>query len=57
MRVPDLSSGAGHVVVTGASGRYLNPLREREMMLWAYTHFRLIKLHVAGALPYSVSHH
>lgn len=27
---PDLSSRSGHVVVTGAAGRYLNPLRERE---------------------------
>lgn len=27
---PDLSSRSGHVVVTGAAGCYLNPLRERE---------------------------
>lgn len=29
-REPDLSRGSRHVVVTGAGGRYLNPLKERQ---------------------------
>ena len=29
MRESDLSGSSGHVVVTGASGRYLNPLGQR----------------------------
>lgn len=50
MREPDLSSSSGHVVVTAASGRNLNPLRERETER-CYIHFRPINLHIPGALP------
>lgn len=49
MRESDLSCISGHVVVTGASGRYLNPLQEREKDV---TYLRLINLrtHIAATL-------
>lgn len=42
MREPNLSSSSSHVVVTGASGRYFNPLRETETER-CYTHLQTDK--------------
>lgn len=42
MREPYLSSSSGHVVVTGTSRRYFNPLRETETER-CYIHFQTDK--------------
>lgn len=44
MRESDLGGGSGHVVVTGAGGRYLNPLRERRKEMLHILTYNIIRV-------------